>query len=148
MIFFASLFTVARRDPARHSTERGREANLVYKKLYASGNLNSRCLFEADCDGDFLWVNQSWVTITGLSEEDSLKEGWKRAILPGDLEQVLGAWADGVASGQGFSLTFRLLAANGDAYPVSCDCEIVKGESNDSEALIGALRFEANAAAT
>jgi PAS domain S-box-containing protein len=123
------------------ATERSREARLARKKFYAASNLNSRCLFEAELDGEFLWVNQAWIGITGLSETDSLGVGWRKGIYPDDQEQVQAAWTDGVATGEPFALSFRLVARDGALYPVTCDFMIIQGDAGEPDALVGALGF-------
>ncbi len=50
-------------------------------------------IFQADANGEITFVNPRWCEITGMSAASALKEGWKRAVHPEDLDQVLMVWS-------------------------------------------------------
>jgi len=50
-------------------------------------------IFQADANGDLTFVNPRWCEIAGMSSDSALKEGWKQAIHPEDLDRVLRVWS-------------------------------------------------------
>ncbi|MFO8038111.1 MAG: diguanylate cyclase [Sodalinema sp.] len=49
-------------------------------------------IFQADPKGDLTFVNPRWCEIAGMSATSALKEGWKQAIHPDDIDRVLTVW--------------------------------------------------------
>lgn len=49
-------------------------------------------LFQASVDGQCLYVNQTWINFTGLSSEEAMGHGWKKGMLPEELERVEKEW--------------------------------------------------------
>lgn len=49
-------------------------------------------IFQSDANGDVTFVNPRWCEIAGMSAASALGEGWKQAIHPEDLDQVVTIW--------------------------------------------------------
>jgi len=49
-------------------------------------------LFRTDSEGRYIYVNEYWSDITGLSAEEAYGEGWVKALFPADKERVLNEW--------------------------------------------------------
>ncbi|WP_017314586.1 PAS domain S-box protein [Mastigocladopsis repens] len=45
-------------------------------------------IFRTDLSGNYHYVNKRWCEIAGLSVEDALGKGWRRAVHPEDLERI------------------------------------------------------------
>ncbi|MEY2525509.1 MAG: hypothetical protein QOE73_280, partial [Verrucomicrobiota bacterium] len=64
-------------------------------------------------DGSNEFLNQRWLDYTGLTIEEAQGWGWKVAILPDDLPQLLDVWQGLLASGKSGELEARLRRADG-----------------------------------
>jgi PAS domain S-box-containing protein len=73
-------------------------------------------IFHTDAQGSCIYTNPFWQEIFGLSFEQSLGEGWARAIHPEDRAGVIALWGRMTASGRTFDQSFRVL--RGDAQVV------------------------------
>src|SRR3972149_5713634 len=59
-------------------------------------------IFYTDLEGNFLFVNEQWCKITGLTADESLGNGWMGALHQDDLTRILKEWADAVKSKKTF----------------------------------------------
>jgi diguanylate cyclase (GGDEF)-like protein/PAS domain S-box-containing protein len=50
-------------------------------------------IFQADANGDLTFVNPRWCEIAAMSSDLALKEGWKQAIHPEDVDRVVTVWS-------------------------------------------------------
>ena len=64
-------------------------------------------------DGKALFFNQRWYDYTGLTQEDSLADGWVRALHHDDLERTLEAWYGCVRSGAAYEIEHRFRRRDG-----------------------------------
>src|SRR6266566_3227987 len=64
-------------------------------------------------DGSTEFLNQRWLDYTGLAIEEARGWGWKVAIHPDDLPQLLGVWQGLLTSGKPGELEARLRRADG-----------------------------------
>jgi PAS domain S-box-containing protein len=71
-------------------------------------------------DGQHSWFNQSWLDYTGMSLQDSLVHGWRRAIHPDDRERAATLWAQALLSGQPCEIEHRLRRADGSHRWMLC----------------------------
>jgi PAS domain S-box-containing protein len=72
-------------------------------------------IFHSDANGKTLYVNDAWCRITGLSKEEAMGHGWKKAIHPWDRESKIAEWSELVDQGQGLrGGEYRILRPNGD----------------------------------
>ncbi len=65
-------------------------------------------------DGQITYCNPYWYEYTGLSENETLGEGWMTAIHPEDRERVVNSWKSAVGDGEDYEVEFRLRESNGD----------------------------------
>src|SRR5207244_12588136 len=64
-------------------------------------------------DGWNEFLNQRWLDYTGLTIEEARGGGWKVAIHPDDLPQLLNVWQGLLVSGKSGELEARLRGADG-----------------------------------
>jgi len=64
--------------------------------------------FIAKPDGQRTFANGRWIEYTGLTEEQALGWGWKAAVHPNDLNQVLKKWQELTVSGDALEYEARL----------------------------------------
>ncbi|HVK52990.1 MAG TPA: PAS domain-containing protein [Pseudoxanthomonas sp.] len=72
-------------------------------------------VWRADGKGQWTWASPQWIGYTGLSEVDSLGEGWLETVHPDDRNAVRGAWLAAQDTG-GFEVDYRVRGAAGHRY--------------------------------
>lgn len=77
-------------------------------------------IFHTDAGGGLVWANRAWTEITGLALEDSLGNGWTRAVHPDDLPGVLEAWGAAAATGERYRREHRYVRSDGELRWVVC----------------------------
>jgi PAS domain S-box-containing protein len=70
-------------------------------------------LFRTDSEGQYIYVNEYWSDITGLSPSETYGEGWANALYPADKERVLSEWHHAVQGDLPFESEFRFLGQGG-----------------------------------
>ncbi len=73
-------------------------------------------IFHADAQGACTYVNQRWTDITGLSVEESLGDGWMRALHPEDREHTLSLWQEAMMTGRSVHMEWRMRRPDGTVY--------------------------------
>jgi len=72
--------------------------------------------FIAKPDGQRTFANGRWIEYTGLTEEQALGWGWKAAVYPDDLNQVLKKWQELTVSGDELEYEARLRRGRDGVY--------------------------------
>ena len=78
------------------------------------------CIFHTDVDRNALYFNQRWSEITGYNLEESLGTGWRKAIHPDDLEQLLLIWNQAKTDKTMYKYEHRFLRDDGTVVWVIC----------------------------
>lgn len=94
-------------------------------------------IFETDLNRRCTFVNERWLELTGLSEAQSLGEGWLGAVHPGDREHFLARWQ--AAGDQESALEFRLQAPASRTRWVRCGLTTIRDQAGGVIGYIGAL---------
>src|ERR1700730_17041753 len=71
-------------------------------------------IFETDVAGNFLYTNPRWQSITGLTLEESLGDGWTRALHPADAPVVVAKWNQTAAAAGTFNMQYRFQTRRGE----------------------------------
>ncbi len=77
-------------------------------------------IFHADSAGRYLYVNQRWCEIAGLSVDQPLDTGWEQSLHPDDRDRVLAAWRQAMSGGEAFFSEHRLHSSAGSTRWVDC----------------------------
>ena len=64
-------------------------------------------VFRADASGDYLYVNQQFLEMAGLSVTEALGEGWAQSLHPDDRSPVLSQWYRAVEEQLPFNSEYR-----------------------------------------
>ena len=64
-------------------------------------------------DGLFDYLNRRWYEYTGLSHEESLGQGWQRALHPDDLPEASRLWSHSLATGEPYEVEYRCRRLDG-----------------------------------
>lgn len=71
-------------------------------------------VWTARADGNIDYMNQNWLSYTGMGLENLLDWGWQKIIHPEDWEHTRRIWGGAIASGKAFQLEHRFLQHNGE----------------------------------
>jgi diguanylate cyclase (GGDEF)-like protein/PAS domain S-box-containing protein len=80
-------------------------AELRYKTLTENAPIG---VFETDADGACLFINDHLSQLLGKPEEEVLGDNWVESIHAEDRQKVFSEWMSTVATGQEFSMDYRL----------------------------------------
>jgi two-component system sensor histidine kinase/response regulator len=75
-----------------------------FRKLSESSPIG---IFQTDASGKCLYTNPRWQSLTGLSLEESLGDGWSRGIHPEDRSRVFEEWGACAREGRPFDSEIR-----------------------------------------
>lgn len=71
----------------------------------------------AHADGSIFWYNRAWYDYTGSTAEEMLGWGWSAVHHPNELDRVTAEWAETLATGSTFEMTFPLRGHDGAFRP-------------------------------
>ncbi|MEM8642906.1 MAG: EAL domain-containing protein [Cyanobacteria bacterium P01_G01_bin.54] len=70
-------------------------------------------IFRTDRMGHYLYVNERWCQITGLTSTAAAGEGWKQGLHPNDCDRVVAAWEQFTQAHRPFQLEYRFQRPDG-----------------------------------
>jgi PAS domain S-box-containing protein len=85
-------------------------------------------IFLTDVAGRRVYSNSEWLHMTGLTQKDSMGDGWTRALHPEDKGTVLELWQQCVQEGKEYAQDFRLLTPQGEVRWVSCRAALIHAD--------------------
>jgi PAS domain S-box-containing protein len=94
-------------------------------------------IFQTDVRGYCSYTNARWQSLTGLSFQESLGEGWAKAIHPDDHEAVLAHWNQCVQEGREFEQQFRFLSPQGKICWVHARAAAIRNELGEIVGYVG-----------
>lgn len=92
---------------------------------------------QTNADGICLYTNTRWQEMSGLSFEDSLGDGWLRAIHPEDRAGIMTAWDAYLQGGSERLPEFRLLTPKGEIRWVSARVATIKSATGEVLGYVG-----------
>jgi PAS domain S-box-containing protein len=96
---------------------RAEEALKASEQRYrAFTELNPQLILMADTQGQVTFANQRLLDYTGLSLEESVGEGWRKAVHPEDEMRVLQAWMEALAADIDFQAETRIRRGSDGSY--------------------------------
>jgi PAS domain S-box-containing protein len=114
---------------AAHQNLQGSE--IRFRSLSAAAPIG---IYLNDGRGAALYFNPCWLSITGLTLEQSLGDGWQRALHPEDAATVLANRRTANRNGWGFNSEFRFCRPSGEirwvqnrSVPIRCQTGSVTG---------------------
>jgi two-component system sensor histidine kinase/response regulator len=137
------LHETIEREVAEHIDALHQE-NLKYKHIQAHlkqseakfrsmGESSPDGIFLADTIGQWIYCNSRWLTISGLAFDQSLRDGWSRAIHEEDKARVMEQWNRCLTEHKEFSQEFRILSPKGEIRWVSCRTAPIHYETGENE---------------
>lgn len=71
-------------------------------------------IFQTDIDGKNIYVNETWLDYTGMTFEETLGDGWIKAIHPADRETIMKDWNKKSEKGLESETEYRLIDKKGN----------------------------------
>jgi two-component system, sensor histidine kinase and response regulator len=102
-------------------------------KFRSLGESSPDGIFLADTAGQWIYCNSQWLSISGLGFDESLREGWSRAIHEEDKARVLEQWSRCLLEHKEFSQEFRLVSPTGETHWVSCRTAPIRYQAGENE---------------
>lgn len=96
-------------------------------------------VFETDGEGKYVYVNQKWQEIAGMSAETAQALGWTKNLHPDDREAVLEAWSATVRQLIPFRMEYRLLRPDGAVVWVYGQAQSKRKGRNNAGGQIGTI---------
>jgi two-component system, sensor histidine kinase and response regulator len=107
-----------------------------FRSLSASSPIG---IFETDPAGRCIYANPRWQEIFGIGLEQSIGDGWQRAIHPADRLQVADAWNDATRGGESFHREFRVATTDGPERWVSSRAATLRREDTAIAGYVGTV---------
>jgi len=107
-----------------------------FRSLSASAPIG---IFQTDAEGRCIYTNPHWQGIAGLSLEESLGDGWTRAVHPDDLNAVLAEWTAAARLGADFVREFRYRIPRGRVRWVDVRATSVHAEDGSVTGYVGTV---------
>jgi PAS domain S-box-containing protein len=83
------------------------------RKFQALADCSPFGIFHTDASGSSVYTNAAWQEMSGLGQQDSLGDGWSRAIHPDDLARVIAEWQATAVAGRDFETRYRIRRPDG-----------------------------------
>lgn len=96
-------------------------------------------IFLTDIDGNCTYTNPHYQKIYGMTEAESLGDGWAKAIHPEDREQVLSEWYSLSHVGKEYSSEFRIITSSGVERWVSVCSSVMHSDDNNIIGHVGTV---------
>ena len=133
-VFVSSVHEPFRRVVAAEAALR------VSEERYASlTEVSPVGVFQADEQGELLYVNQRWSEIAGMDAKLALGKGWLSGVHPEDIEMVTRTWGQAIAAPQPLSMEFRFRHADGGIAWVYAQTLIMHNRNGSVSSHIGTL---------
>lgn len=99
-------------------SEAGKSIKLEYDKSEAGrlflANAIPAIVWEADENGHIHYFNQQWHQYTGIAVEESLGDGWTKALHGDEKPGMIQTWRKGIAAGEEYQAECHLRSSNGE----------------------------------
>lgn len=94
-------------------------------------------IFQTDVRGQCSYTNARWQSLTGLSFQESLGEGWAKAIHPDDHDTVFAHWNQCVQEGREYEQQFRFLSSQGQICWIHARATAIRNELGEIVGYVG-----------
>ena len=96
-------------------------------------------VFRTDAGGDYVYVNERWCEMAGLTPEEAYGKGWATNLHPDDREPVREEWYRAATENLPFELEYRLQRPDGVTTWVFGQAVAERGESDEVEGYVGTI---------
>ncbi len=94
-------------------------------------------VYQTDTGGNFLYVNETWCKLAGLSPSEATGRGWVLALHPDDKDRVVAEWERAVEKVVDFHSEYRFLAGDGTVSWLEGRATVIRGQEGEVQGYIG-----------
>ena len=87
-----------------------RQSEQMFRTLSAAAPVG---IVQMDISGKMTYVNPAWLEMTGLSYQESLHDGWRRAIVAEDLPRIEAIRSKAIQEGRDYKMSYRFNGPKG-----------------------------------
>lgn len=96
------------------------------QRQIAIANHSDKGIFEADLNGDTIFVNRAYCRICGRSPEEVLGKGWKSLVHPEERDKVVEEWYSCVKERRDFIMAYKILRSDGTTIIVDSHAYVLR----------------------
>lgn len=96
-------------------------------------------IFETDAEGMYVYVNQKWCEITGLTQEKAFEDGWKAVLEPSERDWIALLWKEHIQEQIPWNMTFRIVNNSGVSIPVMVMAVPLRDPEGDFTGFLGTV---------
>lgn len=96
-------------------------------------------ILRADAEGNCVYANDNWCTLSGLSIAQTLGHRWSQAVHPDDLARVMTAWSESVAIRRPYVEELRVLRPDGTIRHVLAGARPIHDDHGAISGFIGTV---------
>ena len=115
--FPAVAFTTPRMTRPLASVREERDASAIDHEempFHALADFAPIGILQSNPDGSIVYANLTWQEISGLTKEQSSKNGWIECVHPDDRAEVFDQWHRAIQTLQEFELAYRIIKLDGE----------------------------------
>lgn len=109
------------------------------QKFQTLADMSPAGIFLTDSNGDCIYVNQSWLNLSGLQREQAIGPGWADAVHPDDREQVWAEWDLAVTHERMFKMDFRFQQPSGKVIWIAVLCSPYRDQYGKTAGYVGVI---------
>jgi len=99
-----------------------------HKEMYRTlSRVSPVGIFRSNCKGDFVYVNQMWIDLSGLTKKQCLGQGWLQSIYETERGSLYEAWQEAVKEEVSFSGECRFITPKGKITWVLLQANVING---------------------
>jgi PAS domain S-box-containing protein len=98
----------------------------IDQKQIALANHSEKGIFEADLNGDTIFVNRAYCRMIGRTADEIIGKGWKTSVHPDDRDEVSEEWYSCVKERRDFVKTYRMLRPDNSVVTVDAHAYLLK----------------------
>jgi PAS domain S-box-containing protein len=109
------------------------------KKYHTLARVSPVGIFHTDAKGYFVYVNQRWCEIAGLSPQEARGEGWRRGLHPADRQPISTQWHQAAKGNIPFKAEYRFQQRDGTTTWVLGQAMAELGDSGKVIGYVGTI---------
>jgi PAS domain S-box-containing protein len=99
-----------------------------HKEMYRTlSRVSPVGIFRSNLKGDFVYVNQKWIEVSGLTKKQCLGSGWLQSIYETERGSLYETWQEAVAEQIPFSGECRFITPEGKITWVLLQANVING---------------------
>ena len=94
-------------------------------------------IFQLDRNGSCVFVNEYWSARAGMTPQQSINDGWLRAVHPDDRDHVLRVRSEAISRGQPYAVSYRVQTPDGKLSWAETSAVPIRNNAGEVTGFIG-----------